>query len=67
MTELRPAPLDTRPVADLPAIPATGDESVVSKVVSSEQARRERKVVDDVVASFDGADSVRVRQITCSH
>lgn len=39
-----------------------GDDSTVA-VVSAEQARREQSLVDAVVASFDGAECRRLRQV----
>lgn len=49
------------PQSTSPTVPA--GIPTVTKVVSAEQARREQQLVDEVLASFDGATSPRLRQV----
>jgi hydroxyquinol 1,2-dioxygenase len=62
MTDQTPYPAATYPPALPPSRPPS-DRPVVVTVVTAEQERREQRVVDDVLASFEGAESVRLKQI----
>ncbi|MFH5823191.1 dioxygenase [Georgenia sp. AZ-5] len=49
--------------APLPPAVAPGDPAAVTIAVSAEQARREEALLEQVLASFDGASSPRLRQL----
>jgi hydroxyquinol 1,2-dioxygenase len=61
MTHHSPTATLTVPQVQSPEVP--GVDSVVVKVVSAVQSRRERELVEDAVASFDGAGSERLKQV----